>query len=75
LRWCAYAWPETRDGGSRTLFIDVDRTIHFTTDSRYSGDDGPEPGAAYVSGGPTNISGVTASGVRGQDGNVWTAMQ
>jgi hypothetical protein len=71
-RWCAYAWPaDYGNTGNITLFIDQDGAVLGADDPRYSGDRGPEPGAAYASGGLTSITGETRPGVRAQDGNAW----
>lgn len=40
-------------------------------DPRYSGDRGPEPGAAYAGGGLSSIAGDARAGAPAQDGNVW----
>lgn len=73
-RWCAYAWPsEHGRTGSTTLFIDQDGVVLWTEDSRSTGDQGPDPGAAFVHGGLRSISGETGDGARAQDGNVWSS--
>jgi hypothetical protein len=71
-KWCAYAWPATYGrSGSRTFFIDQDGRDLCVDDPRYSGENGPLPGAAFAGGGTLCITGATRDGVRGQDGNVW----
>jgi hypothetical protein len=71
-RWCAYAWPADHGNtGSLTLFIDQEGTILCTDDARYSGDRGPEPGAAYGSGGLASITGQARADAKAQDGNIW----
>lgn len=71
-RWCAYAWPADHGNtGNLTLFIDQDGNVLCTDDPRYSGDRGPEPGAAYTSGGLPAITGIARAGAVAQDGNAW----
>jgi hypothetical protein len=76
-KWCAYAWPAKYDerGARRTFFIDADGRFLSTADPRYSGANGPSPGAAYASGGATSIIGEHAVGRTAQDGNVWTSLR
>jgi hypothetical protein len=72
-KWCAYAWPvEYERTGRLTFVIDQDGNELRTDDPRYSGDNGPLPGAAFAGGGALSIVGDLARGVRAQDGNLWT---
>ncbi len=71
-RWCAYAWPaEYGRTGTLTFFLDQDGNGLVVDDPRYSGDRGPEPGAAYTAGGLSSITGESRAGAPAQDGNVW----
>jgi prepilin-type N-terminal cleavage/methylation domain-containing protein len=72
--WCAYAWP-ARFGvsGRRTFFASQAGDILFSEADEY---DGPNcgavrPGIAFVTLDGESITGRTAVGTRGFDGNVW----
>jgi hypothetical protein len=72
-RWCAYAWPvEYGRTGLRTFVIDQDGNELCVDDPRYSGPNGPAPGAAFIGGSATSIMGELGAGARANDGNVWT---
>ncbi len=71
--WCAYAWPsEYGRSGTWTFFVDQDGVVLHVNAPGYSGEHGPEPGAAFVSGGRICITGETRSGASAQDGLDWT---
>jgi len=76
-RFCAYAWPRRYGHGSgggprRTFFIaGVTGDVLATDDPDYEGSNAPKPGAAFADCGPDVITGATANGTTGQDGNVW----
>ncbi len=75
--WCIYAWPEgAARSGNRTFFINQRGDISATS-GVYSGSqslDTANAGAAFEAGGATTaITGATALGVVGVDGNLWTS--
>lgn len=73
--WCAYAWPERYgETGTWTFFVDQEGDVLRVDAPGYSGDHGPDAGAAFVAGGRFRITGETKSGARAQDGLVWTAV-
>ena len=69
--WCAYAWPtDANASGSKVYFMNQAGDVLMTEDPRYSGPgNGPQPDAAFIKGGA--ITGKTAVGREGNDGNVW----
>ncbi|MDJ0522425.1 MAG: hypothetical protein QNJ90_10185 [Planctomycetota bacterium] len=68
--WCMYAWPGDPSQGSRVYFINQAGDVLSTEDARYVGSgNGPEADAAFVDDG--RITGKTAIGRKGNDGNVW----
>ncbi len=68
--WCAYAWP-AEAGAFRTVFFMNQAGDVLVTEADYVGPGGgPNPDAAFVRAGA--ITGKTAVGARGSDGNVWT---
>lgn len=74
--WACYAWPSNEQiTGLRIFFInqagDVIQSDNTGTLQMYSGDRGPEPGAAFTSGAIDKITGVLAIGTTGNDGGVW----
>ena len=69
--WCLYAWPINPEAGRRTFFVNQTGDVTATTSPKYTGTNGPKPGAAFSDGGRSSISGLTAVGTEGQDGNVW----
>ncbi len=74
--WCCYAWPRIRDEASRrTFFISSGGVVLAVEDRRYEGDVGPDPGAAFASGGLHSLGGTPTVGAVGQDGNVWTRVK
>jgi prepilin-type N-terminal cleavage/methylation domain-containing protein len=70
--WCCYAWPTNFGGtGSRTFFVNQGGDIVATEDPGYSGSGtGPASNAAFGGAGNT-ITGSTATGMTGRDGNFW----
>ena len=87
--WCAYAWPERRDGfvpaatGSRTFFASQAGEV-LAADAAYSAvpaADGelpktPQPGAAFQPPGPMHtVTGPPAVGTIGRDGLLWRAVK
>ena len=80
--WCAYAWPANfGNSGNRSFFVsqagDNFRSLRARlpeVDQGYSGPNGgPDPEAAFTGAG-TAITGNTASGATGRDGNFWRAV-
>jgi type II secretory pathway pseudopilin PulG len=74
--WCCYAWPVNYgNSGNRTFH--VNQTGDVTASERqnatpYSGSTTvPAPSAAFITGTANSITGLTAVGVTGQDGEVW----
>jgi len=70
--WCCYAWP-THYGstGNRTFFVNARGDIVAAEDRSYSGSgNGPLSNAAFSGTGNT-ITGATATGTTGRDGNLW----
>ncbi len=70
--WCAYAWPANYGNtGNRTFFVNQGGDIVTTEDSTYQGPGtGPAPESAFGGAG-TSITGNTATGQTGRDGNFW----
>jgi prepilin-type N-terminal cleavage/methylation domain-containing protein len=73
--WCCYAWPANYGNtGNRTFFVNQGGDIVACEDEDYSGpaeaDLGPD--AAFQPGGTADsITGNTATGMTGRDGNFW----
>ncbi len=68
--WCAYAWPVAAESGSKVYFMNQGGDVLVTEDTRYVGPgNGPPPDAAFKEAGV--ITGTTAVGTKGSDGNVW----
>jgi hypothetical protein len=72
--WCCYAWPERYGAsGKRAFFVNQEGDVLATEDTAYSGTGaGPTGDAAFKT--PGKISGPTAAGGPGTDGNTWTAL-
>jgi prepilin-type N-terminal cleavage/methylation domain-containing protein len=71
VSWCCYAWPVNHNGsGNRTFFVNQTGDIIATDDSAYTGASGPASNAAFRGTGNT-ITGPSASGATGRDGNFW----
>ncbi|MHC4549505.1 MAG: type II secretion system protein [Planctomycetota bacterium] len=70
--WCAYAWPSNYGNtGNRTFFVNQGGDIVASEDTAYSGTgNGPASNAAFGGSGAT-ITGSTATGMTGRDGNFW----
>jgi type II secretory pathway pseudopilin PulG len=78
--WCCYAWPVNHgNSGNRAFHVNQtgDVTSCEDTTTPYSGPIGtgvtPVPGAAFIgsTAAATAITGLTAVGVTGNDGNTW----
>jgi len=71
--WCCYAWPTNFGStGNRTFFVNQGGDIVGTEDLDYSGSGaGPISNAAFAPGGGATITGNTATGMTGRDGNFW----
>ena len=71
--WCCYAWPTNFGStGSRTFFVNQGGDIVATEDQGYSGSGaGPASSSAFATGGGSTITGNTATGMTGRDGNFW----
>jgi len=72
--WCAYAWPTNYGNtGNRTFFVNQGGDIVATEHAAYSGPNaGPAPEAAFdPAGSGSTITGHTATGMNGNDGNLW----
>jgi type II secretory pathway pseudopilin PulG len=87
--WCAYAWPERREGfvpaatGGRTFFANQAGEV-LAADADYSAIPAregatarvPEPGAAFQPPGPMDtVTGPPAVGTTGRDGLAWRAVK
>jgi len=78
VNWCCYAFPEHFGGsGNRTFFVNERCDIMTGTDALYQlpGCAFLQPGAAFVTGDITHMTGRPAFGTRGADGNLWRAVQ
>ncbi len=69
--WCCYAWPVDASAGQRTFFVNQCGDVLATVSPNYMGTTPPLPGAAFKGGGRASITGFTAIGTTGQDGNFW----
>jgi prepilin-type N-terminal cleavage/methylation domain-containing protein len=70
--WCCYAWPVNYgNSGNRTFMVNQTGDVVTTEDSTYSGDSAPSPDAGYVCDTANSITGLTAVGATGEDGNTW----
>jgi hypothetical protein len=69
--WCCYAWPVLHGtSGTRTFFVNQEGDVLATEAAAYSGEGrGPRADAAFQKRG--TVTGPTASGARGADGNLW----
>jgi uncharacterized coiled-coil protein SlyX len=69
--WCCYAWPQKYGtSGKRTFFVNQEGDVLATEDAAYSGTGaGPAGDAAFKA--PDKISGPSAAGATGADGNIW----
>ena len=70
--WCCYAWPVNYgNSGNRTFMVNQTGDVVNTEDSRYSGTTGPGANAGFYLPALGSITGLTAVGTAGGDGNVW----
>ena len=79
--WCCYAWPVNYgNSGNRTFHVNQTGDVTSSEDPTgagvaggpYDGTTAPSAGAAFRTGAAlTDITGLTAVGQTGQDGNVW----
>jgi prepilin-type N-terminal cleavage/methylation domain-containing protein len=75
--WCCYAWPVNYgNSGARTYMTNQTGDIVATDFSGYTGTGAPLPAhAAFIHGASNYISGQTAVGTDGGDGNFWKQVQ
>jgi hypothetical protein len=73
--WCCYAWPVKHgSSGLRTFFVNQEGDVLATESAAYTGTGaGPKPDAAFKA--ARKITGPTAAGRKGADGNVWQPVQ
>jgi prepilin-type N-terminal cleavage/methylation domain-containing protein len=75
--WCCYAWPVNNgNSGNRTFMVNQTGDVVTTESATYDGAAAgqfPTPGAGYVGNtvGSLSITGLTAVGQPGNDGNTW----
>ena len=72
--WCAYAWPTNYgNSGNRTFFVNQGGDIVATEATAYSGTgNGPASNSAFQGDAAADtITGQTATGTTGRDGNFW----
>ncbi len=72
--WCCYAWPVNYgNSGNRSFMVNQTGDVVTTEDSDYNGDTGtePDPHAGFIGGAGNSITGLTAVGTAGGDGNIW----
>jgi prepilin-type N-terminal cleavage/methylation domain-containing protein len=71
--WCAYAWPANYGNtGNRTFFVNQGGDIVATESSVYTATVGPVGDSAFRAGSVAGaITGITAAGATGLDGNFW----
>jgi prepilin-type N-terminal cleavage/methylation domain-containing protein len=73
--WCCYAWPVNYgNSGNRTFMVNQTGDVVNTEDETYNGDAAgavPPPHAGFIGGAGDSITGLTAVGTAGGDGNVW----
>jgi prepilin-type N-terminal cleavage/methylation domain-containing protein len=70
--WCCYAWPVNYgNSGNRTFHVNQTGDVTTTEDNGYSGTTEPPPDSAFIGGASNSITGLTAVGTTGGDGNVW----
>ncbi|MCB9891729.1 MAG: hypothetical protein H6833_08790 [Planctomycetes bacterium] len=79
--WCAYAWPLTREAGTRVFFVNQQGDILACSNTvanggqGYYGDAAPNPLAAFrVEGFVGLISGNVAVNTQGWDGEQWVVV-
>ena len=71
--WCAYAWPANHgNSGNRTFMVTQTGDLVAVDASVYDGPGAPlPPHAAFIDGASNSITGLTAVGTTGGDGNMW----
>jgi prepilin-type N-terminal cleavage/methylation domain-containing protein len=70
--WVCYAWPVNYgNSGNRTFMVNQTGDVVATEDSDYTGKGGPSCDAAFIDPADSSITGLTAVGTEGGDGNVW----
>jgi prepilin-type N-terminal cleavage/methylation domain-containing protein len=71
--WCCYAWPNNYgNSGIRTFMVNQAGDILTTDDNLYNASAAPlDPNAAFRSSTSGSITGLTAVGTTGGDGNYW----
>ena len=70
--WCCYAWPTNYGNtGNRSFFVNQGGDIVTTEDLNYSGPGAGPPSNSAFGGAGATITGNTASGMTGRDGNLW----
>jgi prepilin-type N-terminal cleavage/methylation domain-containing protein len=70
--WCCYAWPVNYgNSGNRTFMVNQTGDVVTTEDNTYSGDTGPDPNSGFINPAANSITGLTAVGTDGGDGNMW----
>jgi prepilin-type N-terminal cleavage/methylation domain-containing protein len=70
--WCCYAWPVNYgNSGNRTFMVNQTGDVVTCEDDTYTGATGPAPHSGFIDGAGNSITGLTAVGTAGGDGNVW----
>ncbi|MHC4133684.1 MAG: type II secretion system protein [Planctomycetota bacterium] len=70
--WCCYAWPTNYGNtGNRTFFVNQGGDIVASEDNAYSGTGAGPAGNSAFSGAGNTITGPSATGMTGRDGNFW----
>jgi prepilin-type N-terminal cleavage/methylation domain-containing protein len=74
--WAAYAWPANHgSSGNRTFMVNQTGDLVATDDGTYSGTGTVvPPHAAFIDGANDSITGLTAVGTAGGDGNMWRSV-
>jgi prepilin-type N-terminal cleavage/methylation domain-containing protein len=71
--WCCYAWPVNYgNSGNRSFMVNQTGDVVSTENNTYSGGTGPSAHAGFFT--PrtnSSITGLTAVGTTGGDGNIW----
>lgn len=76
--WACYAWPMSGGiSGDRTFFLNQTAHILHSTEARRSGQNSAfvRAGDAFLTASPDDMTGETAVGATGSDGNVWLPAQ
>jgi prepilin-type N-terminal cleavage/methylation domain-containing protein len=70
--WACYAWPVNYgNSGNRTFMVNQTGDVVTTEVSTYTGTTGPAANSGYISSVTDSITGLTAVGTTGGDGNTW----